>query len=91
MRIVTPAQAMLNMKRTRCRVNGPTTVTGLTANSSQFFGSGQPEVLGAMAEAAVGKAGAFDQIRMQHQSMVCSKRESVDEECRKLQVELLTS
>jgi len=89
MRIVTAAQAKLNMRRTRWRVNGPRTLTGLTTNSSQFEGSGQPEVFCAMAEAAIGKAGAFSQGRMLYQSMVCLKGESVDERRRSCRAKTL--
>ena len=54
MLVVMPAQAMLKRKRRCWRVKGPRILTGFTENSSQFLGSGQPDVVFAMAKAAVG-------------------------------------
>lgn len=50
---VIPAQAMLKRKRRCWRVKGPRILRGSTEYSSLFFGRGQPEVVFAMAKAAV--------------------------------------
>ena len=55
MMVVMPAQAMLKRKSRCWRVNGPRILTGLTENSSQFLGSGQPEVVFVMVKFAIAK------------------------------------
>lgn len=58
MMVVMPAQTMLNRKSRCWRVDGPTILTGLTENSSQFLGRGQPEVVFVMVKAAIVKVHA---------------------------------